>query len=404
MNECSRVFYDRTKPTDERPEVLDIFADAIDNISEMKTIAYETFWSHLEKLSRRGVQIDPELSRVYLNINPEGVLLKEAHDIVEEPGMMARIYAHQLQVANDFSKSLESMNGRSEPMQEIADVLCQILLEFQKNSSTRNGQIMNSTMSAAKVIRIDQSTIERSLDLTDTVSNHHTELHQLEASAREIADQLRDLLTLKQQQASIIEATAALDRADESVSQGRSIMAFTVISIIFLLMTFVSSVFGMNAKEFTGSDNAVMGIREQFEYMFPVSIVATLIFLASAFGRVKLAKLAKIVCISIYHSFALSLIAYYRWTNNNKAMDAVIKNIYSFEKRKNYTLKQGTRVEAAHRKLAEMNTKLNIIKRTVDTELPVLLDFVTGPMETHEEFYLKYGTRRAGSTNGENIV
>lgn len=29
MNECSTVFFDRTKPIDERPEVLDIFDGAI---------------------------------------------------------------------------------------------------------------------------------------------------------------------------------------------------------------------------------------------------------------------------------------------------------------------------------------------------------------------------------------
>lgn len=32
MNECSRVFFDRTKSLDERPAVLDIFADTIGNI------------------------------------------------------------------------------------------------------------------------------------------------------------------------------------------------------------------------------------------------------------------------------------------------------------------------------------------------------------------------------------
>jgi len=32
IDQCSRVFFDRTKPIDERPEVLDIFANAIANV------------------------------------------------------------------------------------------------------------------------------------------------------------------------------------------------------------------------------------------------------------------------------------------------------------------------------------------------------------------------------------
>ncbi|KAJ8065290.1 hypothetical protein OCU04_005988 [Sclerotinia nivalis] len=136
--------------------------------SEIKTIAYKGFWSHLEKLGGQGLPIDPELARVYLNINPEGVLLKEAHDIVEELGMVTRPFAQQ-----------------------------------------------------------------------STARSAHSQ-----AAAGEYR-----------------EATAALDRADESVSQGCSIMTFTIISIIFLPMSLTNSVFGINAKEFSGS-GARMSIRQ----------------------------------------------------------------------------------------------------------------------------------------------
>lgn len=40
MKECSMVFFDRTKPTDERPEVLDIFADAIGYVVSVETSTY----------------------------------------------------------------------------------------------------------------------------------------------------------------------------------------------------------------------------------------------------------------------------------------------------------------------------------------------------------------------------
>jgi hypothetical protein len=47
-------------------------------------------------------------------------------------------------------------------------------------------------------------------------------------------EKLRELLDMKQQQANIIEAKAAIRRADESVLQGRSIVVFTVVTIFFV--------------------------------------------------------------------------------------------------------------------------------------------------------------------------
>ena len=39
---------------------------------------------------------------------------------------------------------------------------------------------------------------------------------------------------MKQQQSNIIEAKAAIQRADETVLQGRSIVVFTVVTIFFV--------------------------------------------------------------------------------------------------------------------------------------------------------------------------
>lgn len=216
--------------------------------------------------------------RLRLSSNGNYCIVTQDKDI-ETPAEFA---ISRLQVTQVFSKALETINGQVEPMQEMPGLLSLMLHELQKNNSSSpstnvSGNISPTGITPARVNNpMIKRAIDRSLDLIDTISSHHNELHQLEGSARETAEQLGDLLTLKQQQASIKEATAALGRADESVHQGRSIMIFTVATIIFLLLSFMSSVFGMNAKEFTGSDDAEMGIREQFEYMcmlhFPPSI------------------------------------------------------------------------------------------------------------------------------------
>lgn len=44
-------------------------------------------------------------------------------------------------------------------------------------------------------------------------------------------------------------------------------MIFTIITIIFLPLSFMSSLFGMNARELSGPDGGIMSLRYQFKFM-----------------------------------------------------------------------------------------------------------------------------------------
>lgn len=48
--------------------------------------------------------------------------------------------------------------------------------------------------------------------------------------------QLKDLLTLKQQQAGVIEAREAVKQGQETLRQGKSIILFTVVTIVFVCL------------------------------------------------------------------------------------------------------------------------------------------------------------------------
>lgn len=75
-------------------------------------------------------------------------------------------------------------------------------------------------------------------------------------------------MTLKNQQASISEAQYSSQLGVLSFEQSRSIMVFTVVTIIFLPLSFMSSVFGMNAKEFSSPDGGnSMSLKDQFKLL-----------------------------------------------------------------------------------------------------------------------------------------
>jgi hypothetical protein len=86
---------------------------------------------------------------------------------------------------------------------------------------------------------------------------------------------------LKQQQAGVIEAREAVKQATETFKQGRSIMLFTVIAIIFLPLSFCTSLFGMNAAEF---NDGHLTIKSELSYMIPISVGTIIISFLLAFS------------------------------------------------------------------------------------------------------------------------
>jgi hypothetical protein len=114
----------------------------------------------------------------YLDINPEGTLLREAQDIAEELQIMLRIYNQQLHVVRDLRKTLGHMNGESknEP-DEVRNLLK--LMEFWQNQNAKNpGQ-----MSLFKRDLVPESTIQEANDLLELIRNRQSEIQDLEDAA-----------------------------------------------------------------------------------------------------------------------------------------------------------------------------------------------------------------------------
>ena len=311
--------------------------------SERKSQAFEVFWGHLRNLdmSQHSDKFE-SFQRYILNINPEGVLLREAHDIMDELRMMRRIYDQQLSVATDFLKHLQDLHDHENPPDyEFMQGLKRMIEDINKSSNARidqstqtNGEIglhngaatvaqtigehLNGTTASLNITaqdcsanryserrqedtsqlksRIPKSTLNRAKALIQVITIRRDELQDYEDTTKDVSNQVRcpllafsnpstplhpptkflihvpndllrdiylqleGLLSLKQQQASLVEADAAL-------AQGRSIMLFTVVTIIFLPLSFMSSVFGMNASELSGPSGGIMPLRHQFTFM-----------------------------------------------------------------------------------------------------------------------------------------
>ncbi|KAK0718984.1 hypothetical protein B0T21DRAFT_374543 [Apiosordaria backusii] len=286
LDECCNTFFDRTKTEDSQPQVMDIFSESIGNVTNQHTISFQHVWHWTQKASKiyrsRSKYIDSsDLHVPLLDIHPEGKLQREVKDIIDELDIMIHVHKKQREVVKRFCKHVEHILDPDGQWKEGAD-------QYNQRMPPRvpNNTIDNMDKYQRRRERHDQLLWFRmqSQELLAEVDDRLDELEGLKKGAESTAQSVNDLLSLKQQQASVVQAWESVKQAEEAVRQGRAIMMFTVITIIFLPLSFIASIFGMNNYEFGGSDNP-WSVWDQLEFILPISFGVIFISVVVAFSN-----------------------------------------------------------------------------------------------------------------------
>lgn len=116
VDETSRVFFDRTKTNQRQPNLVELFTSAIRDLTYKQTAAFDQFLIYTHLASRdykrqRYASSDNSTQNHLLNINPEGELLKEVKDIMDELQIMMRIKEQQQTVMETFVKHIRRALG-----------------------------------------------------------------------------------------------------------------------------------------------------------------------------------------------------------------------------------------------------------------------------------------------------
>lgn len=145
-------------------------------------------------------------ARIYLDVNPEGTLLREAHDITDELRMMTRIYCQQLRIAKYFSKTLQDLNEKESPLssRELLQGLKRTLedMSSRQTGSSLDGHMNGFTHHAdekgSKVYRpIPDSTLNRARNFLEDIEIRLTELQDLEENTKDITEHVRLIHVLR---------------------------------------------------------------------------------------------------------------------------------------------------------------------------------------------------------------
>ena len=280
-NRCSGVF-DRHRMGDEEYQFLDMFEASIGIATDRETMLFNRFnrasaqasdWLKNHRKLSRVKQDSPDGDKPHLqfmmlqedgatiiaeddeeplfvdnllDIGQEIDLLSEAKDIRDELGMIRTVLEHQQHVLDDFYGAI-----------------CEIY----------HGQ-QRSQYEVKKRFKEQQRTIDM----------HLKDISRMDHQAERIYSSITDLLDLKQKHANAFEARFARDQAAGTTRQGKIIMVFTIVTIIFLPLSFITSIFTINIAEFPrnaeGSQDLHLSYVTKYTFGIGFAISIPLILLA----------------------------------------------------------------------------------------------------------------------------
>lgn len=226
--------------------VMNIFQDVIAETKEKAVQSLNTF-------------VRDQDTDIPISITTELNILLKASDLEDELSILAYLFRQQKKVMQSFKKLLH-------------------FNDLDRDQPTYS----NSSSEFIYARHIVDKALQR-------LEDYREDLKQRQEEAGSTRALLLSTLDLKQKKANLEEAKRTLEMAKASGEQGRAMMIFTVFTVVFLPLSFFTSMYGMNIKEWSGADTNVSG-KTVAIYTGSISVAVILMALFVAFGVVRLKR------------------------------------------------------------------------------------------------------------------
>ncbi|KAB5536001.1 hypothetical protein GE09DRAFT_337577 [Coniochaeta sp. 2T2.1] len=265
-NRCSGMF-DRHRLDVQDYQFLDMFESSIGHVTNKETQLFSRFnvasslsgkWLRQNRQLQEGSQViaklrksqitDPIFSDVLLDIGVETALLAEIKDIRDELNIIATILVLQTTVLDEFEGHM---------------------IEELRSENV----IRRATDAVVHEIR------KRSREQRRLLDQHKNDVNRMDKQAEGIYMSLTNLLDLKQKHSNALEARFARDQAVIAAKQGQTIMVFTIVTILFLPMSFIAAFFSINVEEWQGT----LTLPYVTKYLFGIGLGISIPLIAMAF-------------------------------------------------------------------------------------------------------------------------
>jgi hypothetical protein len=202
--------------------------------SNRRTVAFRHVWELTRALTRSTAKHDipPQELLPLLDLGPESELQREIRDIIDELDIMLYIVKQQQEIIGHFKTNAKEIltSGRNKKENRGREDEEGLGLEY-KVFNKRATEILDDV--CWQVRELD-SLKESALSTAQSVSITND-------CNKEIVDEIQvdELISLKQQQAGVVQAYQATKQSEETAMQGKAIMVFTVMTIIFVSTVFL---------------------------------------------------------------------------------------------------------------------------------------------------------------------
>ncbi|KAH8690561.1 hypothetical protein BGW36DRAFT_57335 [Talaromyces proteolyticus] len=253
VSKCVGTMFEHPDIANEKLRFAEFFEISIGNTNEESKM-FNDFTDLFERLAKddQNISTSDELKkdlRKLFDISEETKLVKEIKDIRDELHIISTILEDQETVLVDMEEAIQAMKARKTEGVE------------QKKLQTASSYH----------------------SLPERVRMHKAVVQGLDKQAEKTYVALKDLLDLKQKQANVSEARTQGKQAAETARQGQTLMLFTVITVFFLPMSFMSSFFSLDIAEFVRNSDGALSLGYVSEIMFTVTVAVVIISLSFAF-------------------------------------------------------------------------------------------------------------------------
>ncbi|KAI1765767.1 hypothetical protein GGR53DRAFT_488981 [Hypoxylon sp. FL1150] len=281
-SQCSGMF-DRHRLHDQRFQFLDMFDQSIGVVTDRESQLFRRFnqassrsaqWLQNHRYRRgmgrpvrlpafgtpetlEGAGMD-QFPDALLDIGVETTLLAEIKDIRDELNIIGVILDAQIATLEDFEDQLaDELRGDGPKHSNNVAVV-----EIRKRGRE---QLRGLEVRQKDILRMDNQAQSLYMNLTD-------------------------LLDLKQKHSNALEARFAGDQAVIAAKQGQTIMVFTIVTIIFLPMSFIAAFFAINLQEWADGRLTIAYVSK---YMFGIGLGISIPLIAMAFAVTDLSDAAR---------------------------------------------------------------------------------------------------------------
>lgn len=223
-----------------------------------------------------------------LDIRAETSLLTEVRDIRDELNILSMVLNAQLFTLGDFRSSLIDEISCTTTMG--AERYYGISLGVGGGGGGGGGGGCGGGRNTNKVVSSFVTDIrKRTLDQERRLKVHKRDIDAMDEQAERLYKSLTDLLDLKQKHSNALEARFASEQALAAAKEGQTVMVFTIVTIIFMPMSFIAAYFGINIDSFGDS----LPHSYVATWTFGGGMAISTVFILMAFMVVDIAKAAK---------------------------------------------------------------------------------------------------------------